>query len=292
MQDIKVKITDRDGVLHEVDAPTDMNMNLMELVRSYELAPEGTIGVCGGMAMLTVPAKTLVGTARPSRRPFDRFRDWADRVRGFDETIPHYLRWYWWAYTSPWAIRFWDVRVFGSYPLINAVLFGNYGELTGKTIDLCKSSEQERKTLHLSSLYGGMVAWLIRIARNAHADARRQQHRRGTEVASDAAEPAIDPSDDDFLRRGVLACYAARDVAAARQVWADDDEIDTAYGALFRELIAAMIEDQRTIGLCTHLLFCAKNIERVGDHVTNIAETVHYLVTGQPLEEHAGVPVV
>lgn len=51
MVDIKVKITDRDGVLHEVDAPTDMNMNLMELIRSYELAPEGTIGVCGGMAM-------------------------------------------------------------------------------------------------------------------------------------------------------------------------------------------------------------------------------------------------
>ncbi len=51
MTDIKIKITDREGVLHEVDAPTDMNMNLMELVRSYELAPEGTIGVCGGMAM-------------------------------------------------------------------------------------------------------------------------------------------------------------------------------------------------------------------------------------------------
>ena len=51
MQDIKIKITDREGVLHEVEAPTDMNMNLMELVRSYELAPEGTIGVCGGMAM-------------------------------------------------------------------------------------------------------------------------------------------------------------------------------------------------------------------------------------------------
>lgn len=51
MTDIKIKITDRDGVDHEVDAPTDMNMNLMELVRSYELAPEGTIGVCGGMAM-------------------------------------------------------------------------------------------------------------------------------------------------------------------------------------------------------------------------------------------------
>lgn len=51
MSDIKIKIIDREGVLHEVDAPTDMNMNLMEVVRSYELAPEGTIGICGGMAM-------------------------------------------------------------------------------------------------------------------------------------------------------------------------------------------------------------------------------------------------
>ncbi|CAM1341687.1 2Fe-2S iron-sulfur cluster-binding protein [Tenacibaculum amylolyticum] len=50
-QDITIKITDRDGVMHEVQAPTDMNMNLMEVVRSYELAPEGTIGICGGMAM-------------------------------------------------------------------------------------------------------------------------------------------------------------------------------------------------------------------------------------------------
>lgn len=51
MTDIRIKITDRDGFIHEVDAPTDMNMNLMEVVRSFELAPEGTIGVCGGMAM-------------------------------------------------------------------------------------------------------------------------------------------------------------------------------------------------------------------------------------------------
>lgn len=51
MSDIKIKIIDRQGVAHEVDAPTDMNMNLMEVVRSYELAPEGTIGICGGMAM-------------------------------------------------------------------------------------------------------------------------------------------------------------------------------------------------------------------------------------------------
>jgi len=51
LSDIKIRITDRSGVLHEIDAPTDMNMNLMEVVRSYELAPEGTIGICGGMAM-------------------------------------------------------------------------------------------------------------------------------------------------------------------------------------------------------------------------------------------------
>lgn len=51
MSDIKITIIDREGVSHEVDAPTDMNMNIMELVRAYELAPEGTIGICGGMAM-------------------------------------------------------------------------------------------------------------------------------------------------------------------------------------------------------------------------------------------------
>ena len=49
--DVSIKITDREGVTHEVQAPTDMNMNIMELVRAYELAPEGTIGICGGMAM-------------------------------------------------------------------------------------------------------------------------------------------------------------------------------------------------------------------------------------------------
>lgn len=51
MSDIRLKITDRNGVVHQVEAPTDMNMNLMEVVRAYELAPEGTVGICGGMAM-------------------------------------------------------------------------------------------------------------------------------------------------------------------------------------------------------------------------------------------------
>ena len=64
MKDIKITITDRHGVMHQVDAPTDMNMNLMEVIRSYELAPEGTIGICGGMAMCA-PCQCYVESDHP-----------------------------------------------------------------------------------------------------------------------------------------------------------------------------------------------------------------------------------
>ncbi len=83
----------------------------------------------------------------------------------------------------------------------------------------------------------------------------------------------------DRLKR-VIDAYAQRDVAAALDVWNHDEEIDQLYNSLFRELLTYMMEDPRNIGFCTHLLFCAKNIERIGDHATNIAETIHYLVTG------------
>ena len=83
--------------------------------------------------------------------------------------------------------------------------------------------------------------------------------------------------------KNVLDAYAARDLAAARGVWERDDEIDAMYTSLFRELLTYMMEDPRNITFCTHLLFCAKNIERIGDHATNIAETVHYIVTGSQL---------
>ncbi len=85
--------------------------------------------------------------------------------------------------------------------------------------------------------------------------------------------------------KNVLDAYAARDLAAARIVWERDDEIDAMYTSLFRELLTYMMEDPRNITFCTHLLFCAKNIERIGDHATNIAETLHYLITGKPLAE-------
>ena len=83
----------------------------------------------------------------------------------------------------------------------------------------------------------------------------------------------------------VLDAYSQRDVAKALEVWRGDDETDAVYNSLFRELLTYMLEDPRNITFCTHLLFCAKNIERIGDHATNIAETVYYIVQGVALEE-------
>jgi phosphate transport system protein len=81
----------------------------------------------------------------------------------------------------------------------------------------------------------------------------------------------------------VLDAYVAHDVAKAVEVWNRDEELDEIYSSLFRELLTYMMEDPRNITACTHLLFIAKNIERIGDHVTNIAETIHYLVVGKPI---------
>jgi phosphate transport system protein len=83
--------------------------------------------------------------------------------------------------------------------------------------------------------------------------------------------------------KDVLDAYAQRDKDAAFDVWQRDGAIDALYTSLFRELLTYMMEDPRNISFCTHLLFCAKNIERIGDHTTNIAETIHYLVTGETL---------
>ena len=83
--------------------------------------------------------------------------------------------------------------------------------------------------------------------------------------------------------KDVLDAYAQQDEAKALDVWRRDGAIDALYTSLFRELLTYMMEDPRNISFCTHLLFCAKNIERIGDHTTKIAETIHYLVTGETL---------
>jgi phosphate transport system protein len=85
--------------------------------------------------------------------------------------------------------------------------------------------------------------------------------------------------------KAILDAFAARDLAAALSVWERDNEIDAMYTSLFRELLTYMMEDPRNITMCTHLLFCAKNLERIGDHATNIAETLHYLITGVVLTD-------
>jgi phosphate transport system protein len=81
----------------------------------------------------------------------------------------------------------------------------------------------------------------------------------------------------------VLDAYANNDVQAAIAVWSSDDNIDAHYNSLFRELLTYMIEDPRTISAGAHLLFIAKNLERIGDHGTNIAEYIHFLVTGEEI---------
>ena len=80
--------------------------------------------------------------------------------------------------------------------------------------------------------------------------------------------------------KDVLDAFAARDADKAIAVWRDDEKIDALYNSVFRELLTYMMEDPRNIGLCTHLLFIAKNVERIGDHTTNIAETVNYMARG------------
>jgi phosphate transport system protein len=83
----------------------------------------------------------------------------------------------------------------------------------------------------------------------------------------------------------VLDAYTGRNAEAARHVQEADAEVDAIYTSLFRELLTYMMEDPRVITSCVHLLFCAKNIERIGDHATNIAENVFFMVTGERLPE-------
>jgi phosphate transport system protein len=85
---------------------------------------------------------------------------------------------------------------------------------------------------------------------------------------------------------GVIRQYEARDAEGLGRLRAEDEDVDIRYTAVFRELLTYMMEDPRNITACTHLLFCAKNLERIGDHVTNIAEDAYYVFTGRQLSPH------
>ena len=86
------------------------------------------------------------------------------------------------------------------------------------------------------------------------------------------------------MTKDVLDAFSNNDVAMAQDVWARDKEVDDMYDGLFRELLTYMMEDARNITACTHLLFVARNIERIGDLATNIAELIYYQVEGVPLD--------
>ena len=131
-----------------------------------------------------------------------------------------------------------------------------------------------------------IAAALERIADYAKNTAKRSI------VLTQGAAPASAVSGIDRLGRlvraalkDVLDAFANDDVEKARDVWQRDEEIDQVYTGLFRELLTYMMEDPRNITACTHLLFMAKNIERAGDHVTNIAELVSFRQTGQNFAE-------
>jgi phosphate transport system protein len=81
----------------------------------------------------------------------------------------------------------------------------------------------------------------------------------------------------------VLDAYTRSDLERAMSVWSQDDEVDEHYNSLFRELLTYMMGDPRTITACAHMLFVAKNLERIGDHATNIAEIIHYEITGEEM---------
>jgi phosphate transport system protein len=83
----------------------------------------------------------------------------------------------------------------------------------------------------------------------------------------------------------VLDSYASHDLKKAMVVWNGDEEVDAMCTSLFRELLTYMMEDPRNITFCIHLMFCAKNIERMGDHATNVAETVYFMIEGHEIAD-------
>ncbi|GHF11502.1 phosphate transport system regulatory protein PhoU [Kordiimonas sediminis] len=90
---------------------------------------------------------------------------------------------------------------------------------------------------------------------------------------------------EDMIRE-VLDAYIQGDVAKAHQVIYSDEDVDRLHTSLFREILTYMMEDPRNITACTHFLFIAKNIERIGDHATNIAEQIHFIVEGDTFDNH------
>jgi phosphate transport system protein len=159
------------------------------------------------------------------------------------------------------------------------------------------NGEIERRSIRLIALRQPVAQDLrrtvaaMKIASNLEriGDLAKNIAKRGVVLAE--SEP-ITPLTRSIERMGrlvasrlkeVLDAYTSSELERAIDVWSRDDEIDEHYDSLFRELLTYMMGDPRTIQACAHLLFIAKNLERVGDHATNIAEIVHYEISGEEL---------
>ncbi len=170
--------------------------------------------------------------------------------------------------------------------------------LIDRKINYLEADIEERATLIIArrqpmaqDLRAVIAAFRISNDLERVADLGKNIARRVLAIDHQSFSPKLSVGVDHLAKLGlrqiknVLDAYGSHDVEKAHQVWEDDDEIDAVYVSLFREFLTYMMEDPRNISMCTHLLFCAKNIERVGDHATNIAEAVHYMVTGTRMEE-------
>ncbi len=157
--------------------------------------------------------------------------------------------------------------------------------------------EIERKAIRLialrqpmaSDLRKALAAMKIAVDLERAGDLAKNIAKRGLALID--GEP-MTPLTRSIVRMGqlvstrlkeVLDAYTTSEVEGAIAVWKHDDDIDEHYNALFRELLTYMMGDPRTIGASTHLLFMAKNLERIGDHATNLAETIHYEITGEEI---------
>ncbi len=133
----------------------------------------------------------------------------------------------------------------------------------------------------------------IRIAADLEriGDLSKNIAKRAIAIAAEARPPQVMTG---FMHIGeaamrqlkdVLDAYSERSAGVALKVWRQDQDIDAMYNSLYFELLSAMMEDPQSAGLYAHLLFSAKNIERIGDHATNIAETIYFLIHGKALDE-------
>ncbi len=166
----------------------------------------------------------------------------------------------------------------------DAVMDARQRELDDRAITLIAKRQPMAQDLRRVVGAIRMAADLERIG-----DLAKNIAKRVSAVGEGAAPRSLSHSIDAMAQMvmaqvsAVIAGYEGRDARGLVQLRDDDRQIDVQYTAVFRELLTYMMEDPRNITACTHLLFCAKNLERIGDHVTNIAENAYYVVTGRQL---------